>query len=202
MERHGPRDLVLGMRPNNESSAPDDSSERWLPVLGYEGLYEVSDRGSVRALERIDSLKRTWPAKVMALHTKEDGHLRVGLRHPGGKQRHHFVHKLVLEAFVGPRPSGMVTRHLNGDPADNSVENICWGTHVDNMADQRRLGEMPLGEGVGTSVLTEKDVIEIRSARAAGETFVSISKRLGVGENTVRYAALGLSWQHVPRVTP
>lgn len=45
------------------------------------------------------------------------------------------VHQLVLEAFVGPRPEGMVTRHLNGDPSDNRLTNLAWGTHAENNAD-------------------------------------------------------------------
>ena len=51
-----------------------------------------------------------------------------------------LVHRLVLEAFVGPRPEGMVARHLNGDPGDNRLENLAWGTQSENNYDKVRHG--------------------------------------------------------------
>lgn len=63
------------------------------------------------------------------------GHLRVDL--PG---RRVFVHQLVAEAFIGPRPDGQEVRHLNGDPADNRVQNLAYGTRSQNVADAIRHG--------------------------------------------------------------
>ena len=51
---------------------------------------------------------------------------------------HEYVHRLVLETFVGPRPDGMEARHLNGDCQDNRVENLIWGTPLENGADKIR----------------------------------------------------------------
>lgn len=61
----------------------------------------------------------------------------------GGKWRKGvavYVHRLVLEAFVGPKPEGAVTRHLNGDPTDNRLANLAYGTPAENGADMRRHG--------------------------------------------------------------
>lgn len=63
------------------------------------------------------------------------GHLRVDL--PG---RRAYVHHLVMEAFVGPRPDGIETRHLNGDPADNRLSNLVYGTKAENTKDSVRHG--------------------------------------------------------------
>jgi hypothetical protein len=60
-----------------------------------------------------------------------DGHLRVVL----GRGNRRQVHRLVLLAFVGPPPAGCETRHLNGDPADNRLDNLEWATHRRNMQD-------------------------------------------------------------------
>lgn len=49
-----------------------------------------------------------------------------------------YVHRLILEAFVGRRPPGMEARHLNGVPTDNRLANLCWGTHSENEADKAR----------------------------------------------------------------
>ncbi len=64
-----------------------------------------------------------------------DGYLTVKIQ---GKPR--TVHRLVLEAFVGPCPPGMQCRHLDGNPANNRLENLAWGTHAENAADKIRHG--------------------------------------------------------------
>ncbi|GAC81679.1 HNH endonuclease [Gordonia malaquae] len=58
------------------------------------------------------------------------GHLRVDI-----DLGRHFVHRLVMETFVGPCPSGMEVRHLNGEPADNRLENLAYGTRSENVLD-------------------------------------------------------------------
>lgn len=77
--------------------------------------------------------------RVRRLGTHGNGHKQV-LLHRDGKQYKCFVHALVLEAFVAPRPDGMVCCHNNGDPADNRVENLRWGTASDNMQDSLKHG--------------------------------------------------------------
>lgn len=66
------------------------------------------------------------------------GYLRVVLC--GGKMHTQKVHRLVLEAHVGPCPKGMECRHLNGNPADNRLDNLCWGTHSENQRDSVQHG--------------------------------------------------------------
>lgn len=106
------------------------SEEQWRPVVGFAG-YEVSSEGWVR------SFVRSTP-RVMAATPSGDGHLRVHIGGRSGSNR--LIHQLVLEAFVGPRPLGYVTRHLNGDPTDNRVENLAWGTQSENNYDAVRHG--------------------------------------------------------------
>jgi hypothetical protein len=109
-----------------------DATEHWLPVVGYEGKYEIGDQGSVMSL--LGRKPRTLtPIRQHA------GHLMVNLYGGDTVNRHgwtpRFVHHLVLEAFVGPCPDGHVCRHLNGDPADNRTANLAWGTHSENGLD-------------------------------------------------------------------
>jgi HNH endonuclease len=66
--------------------------------------------------------------------TNRKGYKSVSLRRDG-KARTQQVHALVLEAFVGPRPAGFVTRHLDGNPANNDLTNLRWGTHSENVRD-------------------------------------------------------------------
>lgn len=105
--------------------------ERWVPVPGFDN-YEVSDRGRVR------SFKLYWGSRgprMLTLSTRKDGYLVCGLV----ADRHHvtgWVHRLVLLAFVGPRPHGMVVRHLDGDKANNALSNLAYGTYSENEFDK------------------------------------------------------------------
>lgn len=104
-------------------------NESWLPT---EGNYEVSDRGLVR---------HARTGRVRTQKFDRDGYSVLNLW-SGGRLVTRKVHVLVLEAFVGPRPSGLVVRHLNGNPADNHVGNLAWGTLAENAADAWRHGRI------------------------------------------------------------
>lgn len=117
-------------------------TERWLPVVGFEGLYEVSDLGRVRSLPRRVLAKASWhrpahwrryPGKMLRPgRYTSSGHVSVVLGH--GKAGSP-VHLLVLGAFVGPLKPGKETRHLNGVADDNRLSNLVYGTRSENMKD-------------------------------------------------------------------
>ncbi len=116
---------------------PLGASERWKPVPGFEGRYEVSDHGRVRSLLRW----RNQPGpRLVRTHPNPDGYLSVGLYAPDGSRVTFRVHGLVLLAFVGKRPEGLVTRHLDGDQANNHVSNLAYGTSSENNLDKTRHG--------------------------------------------------------------
>ena len=83
------------------------------------------------------------------------GHLIVRLF---SKYNRKLVHRLILETFIGPCPEGMECRHLDGNPTNNHLSNLCWGSHQDNEADKDRMGRRPRGSKHGGSKLTEQDV--------------------------------------------
>ena len=107
-------------------------SETWAPIPNHPG-YEVSDAGNVR------SWKVYGPVSPRLLTTRiEDGYLRVQLSRVSRR-----VHQLVLEAFVGPRPEGMLTRHIDGDRTNNALGNLAYGTASENMRDRVDHGNDP-----------------------------------------------------------
>jgi len=114
-------------------------TERWLPVIGYEGLYEVSDLGRVRSITHTDRLNRLHPGKVLSQFKMTDGYLAVGFTNRPGNRVHH----LVLEAFHDLRPDGTEARHLNGNHLDNRAANLKWGTKSENNRDQVHHGTHP-----------------------------------------------------------
>lgn len=157
-------------------------SERWLPVVGYEGLYEVSDMGRVRSLDRAivvmmpggwktasGSTIRHYRGRVLRQHVGSDGHPTVNLSRDG-EQPTRQVHVLMLEAFAGPRPPGQEARHLNDIKTDNRwPENLCWGTRKENFADRVLNGIHNRGERHYLAVTSRGVVLDIRRRVEAGE---------------------------------
>lgn len=113
--------------------------ENWRPVPGYEGIYEVSDRGNVRSLPRVVVGTRDTrrypgvPLKAKLTH----GYRTVTLCR-NGRCRATRVHHLVLLAFVGPRPTGAHGLHGDDNRLNNSPDNLRWGTQKENVADAVR----------------------------------------------------------------
>lgn len=105
--------------------------EKWRPVVGWEGCYEVSDRGQVRGLPRIVGgrpdfqPRRHWPGRTLLQDTTPHGYRTVQLCR-NGKPEKRMVDRLVLTAFVGPPPDGDQACH-RGEPGDNWAEHLYWG---------------------------------------------------------------------------
>lgn len=111
--------------------------EEWRPVVGYEGLYEVSDFGRVRSLERPQLGGR--PGRILKPTRTLAGNARVAVTLCNrGKRSSRSVHRLVLEAFVGTRPDGMECCHFDDDPTNNNLANLRWDTRCANRQDMLR----------------------------------------------------------------
>jgi len=103
----------------------------WRPVVGYEGLYEVSDGGDVR---RVAAGRGTHAGRILKPSPDPLGRPRVNLSR-AGIVRTAFIHRLVALAFIGePRPGEEVC-HGDGDNQNNSVGNLRWDTHYANHLD-------------------------------------------------------------------
>ena len=118
--------------------------EQWKPVNGYEGIYEVSSQGRVRSLDRTvtysDGRARLFKSKVLSATLNQRGGYPAVSLWKQGKHQVRTVHSLVAEAFIGPRPEGMDVCHNDGDPTNNHVENLRYGTRSDNILDKVRHG--------------------------------------------------------------
>jgi DNA-binding XRE family transcriptional regulator len=164
-----------------------ETPELWLPVVGYEGLYEVSDLGRIRSLVR---------GRLMALPIC-DRYVRVRLSKDDISKIHN-VHSLVCLAFIGPRPEGHDVCHWDGIKTNNRLSNLRYDTRSANHLDKRRHGTMAKGSGHGIAVLNAEAVIKIRAARAAGRSKTSIAEEFGVSRPTIYAIERGMTWRHVP----
>ena len=123
--------------------------EEWRDISGWETFYQVSNLG------RVKSLARTIPVRRVGYRWRRIKE-RVLIQRPLPKHGHRIVilnrmatsqtllvHRLVLQAFVGPCPAGMQCRHYpDRNPGNNQVDNLRWGTGVENMQDAREHGTL------------------------------------------------------------
>ncbi|WKW86001.1 HNH endonuclease [Gordonia Phage JonJames] len=118
--------------------------EEWATIPGYEGKYSVSSLGRVRSESRVAYCQggvRSVAERMMKLNTNAPYSL-VGLSLDGSRKSH-GVHTLVALAFLGPRPTGMQVCHNNGDPHDNRLSNLRYGTPSENNLDKVSHGTHP-----------------------------------------------------------
>lgn len=145
--------------------------EEWRSVASFEGSYEVSDQGGVRSLDRVIIATRQgrplrWRLRGRVLKpTLGAYYFMVTL----GRDNHRYVHALVAEAFLGPRPAGMEVCHGRGGQQDNRVANLSYGTHAQNNGpDKARDGTLGSGEQGPNAKLTWEQVDEIRRRMPKG----------------------------------
>lgn len=193
-------------------NAGSEREESWLPVLGYEGFYEVSDLGRVRSVNRMVHQENRW-ASFEVLRTGIVLRIQISQkssrgRRPApygqvnlykeGKGKTHLVHRLVLAAFAGACPEGREALHGEHGSLDNRwPENLSWGIHSDNMGrDKYRDGTMPdvRHENHPQAKLSFALAELIRVREAGGWTRKAIASDLGVSTTTVGRVLTGASW--------
>lgn len=128
----------------------------------------------------------------------EYGHLRIQLPHGDGRRWSVGIHHLVLLTFGPPRPTRQhECRHLDGDPTNNVLENLCWGTKKDNADDRAKHGRTANGERHGSCKLTAAKVRLVFRLRTRGWSQQRIANRLGVSRRGIRLILSGENWSHL-----
>lgn len=118
-------------------------TEQWRPVLGWENLYEVSDYGRVRSVERevqFGDRTRRVLSRVLSPGRRGPGKVPYVILSGDGRRQSRSVHTLVLEAFVGVCPPGHEACHWDDNTTNNHLSNLRWDTHSANMQDCVRNG--------------------------------------------------------------
>ena len=178
--------------------------EKWKDIAGYEGVYQISDLGRLKALPiRIWFGNRWYQKKMKFIGSRTSNkfpYLYATLVR-NGEHKKYLVHRLVLEAFIGECPEGMEARHLNGDAQDNRLENLCWGTGKQNAEDRRRHGTANVGERNGQARFSEELVGHLRSGRASGLSQAQLSRRYGVSQSHISKILSGKRRTYISRST-
>jgi hypothetical protein len=166
---------------------------QFQPIEGFP-YYRVSQDGEVESCcGRRCRNRQTCTWRPLKPIRRDGGYYSVNL-HRGGKKTARYVHHLVLEAFLGPRPPGMICRHLDGDSSNNCFGNLRWGTYAENEADKFIHGTRVRGSAAARSKLREEQVVEIRSERLAGVPIRQLAAHHGVSHQTIRAVVSGETW--------
>lgn len=176
----------------------------WKPVVGYEGLYEVSDTGLVKSLARLkqcghkNSKPQTTKEKFLTIRTDRNGYKRAKLS-KNGKAKLVLLHRIIAQAFI-PNPKGLAeVNHIDGDKNNNVPNNLEWTTRSKNMkhAFENNLKIARKGEENNKSKLTTEDVKLIRTLRKQGYTLTTLAERFQVTPAAISAIANFKTWKEV-----
>ena len=109
--------------------------EVWKDVVGFEGIYQVSNQGRVRSVDRVTNYGRRCRGKLLSLAPggRSGRYRSVQMFDLDGKQTRRYVHQLVAWAFIGPPESGKQINHIDENPENNCVENLEYVTASENI---------------------------------------------------------------------
>ena len=158
--------------------------EEWRDVVGFEGLYKVSNFGRIQTV-------KTGKIKEQTI-SKTDNRPYLSLW-KNNKIKVCRPHKLVLEGFVSVRPDGLECCHNDGNPQNNHLTNLRWDTPKNNHADKIKHGTTNRGEQCGTAKLTLEQVRAIRQDTRLQRI---IAAEYGVKDNTISRIKSFKRWAH------
>lgn len=150
-------------------------TEVWKPIKDYEGLYEVSNLGRVKSLERVkirsNYKPQPIPEKILKPDTDKLGYKRVRL-YNDKKSKKYQIHRIVAETFIPNPNNNPFVNHIDCNPSNNCVENLEWVTHKENMEYAAKLNRMK-GAEIGKKLLS-KPIIAIN--KLGNKTYFSSIK--------------------------
>ena len=160
--------------------------EAWRDVVGYVGLYEVSNLGRVRRSLKDRPHDGTFPGRILRPHTNH-GYFKLKLR-KNGDAKILFVHRLVAEAFLSPaaNPDQRFVNHIDACRINNAVSNLEWCTRKENTRHAAQLGRMPRGADNYNTKLTADQVQDIRSQYRLTRIYqVQLAAAYGVSQSAI-----------------
>lgn len=173
--------------------------ERWQPIP-WASEYEVSDRGRVRSWLVPGHPQRRKAAEPHILQPmkNQDGYLKVTIPRPAGGRGPAPIHKLVLHLFAESNPTeSTITRHLDGQKNNNRIDNLAYGTELENAVDALRHGQVRCGSSHYRARLSVQDVRFLRTEMARRFSYAELAKKYDVSRSTIACAVRGRSWRCV-----
>lgn len=169
--------------------------QEWRDVIGYEGYYQVSNVGQVRRSKQSSGAKAGHILSQTV--NRQTGYLMVGMS-KNGRMRGHYVHVLVAEAFIYPRPIGMQVNHKDGNKTNNVINNLEYLTPSENTlhAYANGLIRHAVGEEIPTTRLNPGKVHTIRKLLKT-HSQAEIARMYGVHQSSISDIATKVTWKHL-----
>lgn len=181
-------------------------SEVWKDIDEYKGLYQVSNWGRIKSVERILKDGRSWKEKILKTSKNNRGYLTVGLW-KNGKCKSYLVHRLVAEAFLNNPDNLPIINHKDQNPSNNNVDNLEWcnqkynvnyGTAIQRKAEKQINGK--LSKTVYQYTLDGELIAEYPSTN-------EVERQLGYKQPSISYCcngqrktAYGYKWTYFPNI--
>jgi hypothetical protein len=174
-------------------------SEIWKNVVGYESLYQVSDLGNIKSLDKYIKGKGNSivlrKGKILKKSIDKDGYLITGLT-KDGVLKTKKIHRLVLEAFTPNPHNKPQVNHINGVKNDNYVNNLEWVTQSENEKHSYCILGKKVRKGINSNLckLTEKEVLEIRKSILSRS---ELAFKYNVCNGTIDKIINRINWKHL-----
>ena len=155
--------------------------EQWKDIEGYEGLYQVSNYGRVKSLERYQenhSKLQKVEEKILTRSDNGNGYLFATLW-KNGKSKRYYIHRLVVQAFIGPIPEGYAVNHLDFDTRNNNADNLEIVTYLENNRYSAKAGRYNNNRGHKVKITYNNGDVYIY------ESIVEASNNTGIHRDTL-----------------
>jgi hypothetical protein len=182
------------------------SEEIWKPVVGWEGIYEVSDHGNIRTVSRYVNCRGNGKVLLKSCIRKivlnRYGYPVVTMEGGGKKKILKSIHRAVVEAFIGAIAPLMEVNHKDGVKTNNNLANLEIVTRKQNAIHMAEVLGKCRGEKSGQARLKNVDVLNICELLKDGLTQEEIAGRYDVDRTTISLIARGKNWSHLTGIRP
>jgi len=175
--------------------------EEWRDIKGYEGLYQVSNKGRVKSLDRtiVDSRGRIIQHKGRILKPVDsNGYFVVGL-YINKKMKQFKVHRLIMQTFIPNPENKPEVNHKDGIKHNNNIKNLEWNTSKENVNHGLKIGLIKRKFGVDhyKTKLKDKDIVEIYDMYKNGRLISDIANKYKMAISSIELILYGTNWKHL-----
>lgn len=161
------------------------------PMLGFEGVIEISGNGEIKSLAR-----NGRPERILKQSVESNGYLKVSFR-VCGKSYTKNVHRLLAENFITNQENHPCVNHIDGNKLNNDLSNLEWCSYSTNAKHAFDNGLTNPCKGEDRSLLSKDQVLEIVNLKRDGNTLDSISRMFNISASCVSDIVLGRTWSHI-----
>jgi hypothetical protein len=176
--------------------------EEWKDIMGYENLYQISNFGRIKSLERIKQIGKYFfhfNEIIMKLQTDSHGYKTVWL-HKNGKGKNWKVHILVAKHYIPNPENKPYVNHIESNVTDNRSWMLSWVTPKENSEDAVARNRMTKGEKCHSSKLTEEQILEISKKYIPRKySLQKLANEYGCTKQNIRKIITDKSWKHIKR---